>query len=251
MKNNLEIKIRDPVYKEIETYAKRDLTRELGGFLLGDYRKKGRFKSGFVLEIEAFIPAKHTDAQRGSITFTHDTWDDFHKVREAKYPGLKIVGWAHTHPNFGIFLSSYDEFIQRNFFKLEQQVAYVVDPVRNERGFFAWQDSELAVVDFARTDEYGKVLARGRSDRKKPADSKAKTAAAKKSGLLLKISGYILMAALLVATGFYLGMSWEARRTPVVTVPQQQLVLPDTKAEGRELPNDKTTPQSGNMSITP
>ena len=56
------------------------------------------------------------------------------------YPDLDIVGWYHTHPDFGIFLSSHDLFIHRHFFAQPLQVAYVVDPIRQTRGFFQWRD---------------------------------------------------------------------------------------------------------------
>ena len=35
---------------------------------------------------------------------------------EANFPTESLVGWQHTHPGFGIFLSGYDLFIHRNFF---------------------------------------------------------------------------------------------------------------------------------------
>ena len=38
------------------------------------------------------------------------------KKVKAEYPDKKIVGWQHTHPGYGIFLSSYDIFIQENFY---------------------------------------------------------------------------------------------------------------------------------------
>ena len=61
-------------------------------------------------------------------------------------PDLDIVGWYHTHPDFGIFLSSHDLFIHRNFFDQPLQVAYVVDPIRQTRGFFRWRDGGLDQV---------------------------------------------------------------------------------------------------------
>ena len=57
---------------------------------------------------------------------------------EKKYENAQIVGWIHTHPDFGIFLSEYDTFIQENFFKEDYQIAYVVDPIQNIEGFYFW-----------------------------------------------------------------------------------------------------------------
>jgi len=49
---------------------------------------------------------------------------------------LRIVGWWHSHPNFGCFLSGTDLHTQEVFFPESYQVALVVDPVRDEFQFF-------------------------------------------------------------------------------------------------------------------
>ena len=55
-----------------------------------------------------------------------------------------ILGWHHTHPGYDVFLSSYDLFIQENFFDLPFQTAYVVDPLKDNRGFFAKKDGVIS-----------------------------------------------------------------------------------------------------------
>ena len=65
------------------------------------------------------------------------------ETKEKMYPDKKLVGWQHTHPNYGIFLSSYDLFIQEHTFCFPFQVAYVIDPVRKRRGFFAWENGKI------------------------------------------------------------------------------------------------------------
>ena len=93
--------------------------------------------------IEGFVEGKDSEGTATTLTFTHKTWDYVHKEREKKFPGKKIVGWIHTHPDFGIFLSDYDKFIHENFFSDENQVAYVVDPIRGEEGFYFWINGVL------------------------------------------------------------------------------------------------------------
>ena len=39
----------------------------------------------------------------------------FNASLEREHPGLKIVGWYHTHPGFGVEFSEMDLFIQRIF----------------------------------------------------------------------------------------------------------------------------------------
>jgi hypothetical protein len=49
-----------------------------------------------------------------------------------------MVGWYHTHPGWGVFLSGPDSFICRNFFNRPLDLALVIDPCRQDRGFFQW-----------------------------------------------------------------------------------------------------------------
>jgi hypothetical protein len=49
-----------------------------------------------------------------------------------------MVGWYHTHPDWGVFLSGMDMFICDNFFNKPLDVAFVIDPCRQERSFFQW-----------------------------------------------------------------------------------------------------------------
>ena len=49
-----------------------------------------------------------------------------------------MVGWYHTHPDWGVFLSGMDMFICDNFFNKKLDVAYVIDPCRGDRGMFQW-----------------------------------------------------------------------------------------------------------------
>jgi hypothetical protein len=48
---------------------------------------------------------------------------------EQDYPKLKIAGWYHTHPGFGVEFSELDVFIQQNFFPSPTHLALVTDPL--------------------------------------------------------------------------------------------------------------------------
>lgn len=124
--------------EEIREYSGTELEREVGGVMLGGYYVDKEARDGQGIEfivIDGYIPAKHGESQHASFKFTHDSWSFITKEQEDKYPDSRIVGWHHTHPNFGIFLSSMDIFIQENFFNLHWQVALVVDPCRKTLGF--------------------------------------------------------------------------------------------------------------------
>lgn len=77
--------------------------------------------------------------RRDSLTFTQDAWEHIHRTLERSYPDdEQIVGWYHSHPGFGIFLSEHDLFIHRNFFSGPSQIALVVDPHATTEGVFVW-----------------------------------------------------------------------------------------------------------------
>jgi len=112
--------------------------REVGGVLVG-------YKSlrGGVPYVYGAISAISADEQRATLTFTQDSWEHVHRVMEEEYPEGEIIGWYHTHPGFGIFLSEHDLFIHRNFFSDPSQVALVIDPHSGEEGLFTWDKGEV------------------------------------------------------------------------------------------------------------
>ena len=133
------------VRQQIVEFAMTDTRRELGGVLIGTVASDGRP----AVQVTAMIPARYTDAGNASITFTHETWQDILAIKDRAYPDLKIVGWFHTHPGFGIFLSRFDMHIHEHFFNLDWQVAYVVDPLAHTEGFFRWESGKVQkTLDF-------------------------------------------------------------------------------------------------------
>ena len=95
------------------------------------------------LAIEACIAGANA-AQAGThVTFTQDTWAHIYETKDAKYPDHRIVGWYHSHPGFGVFLSDHDTFIHKNFFSSPLQVAWVYDPHSDEEGCFGWVGKRL------------------------------------------------------------------------------------------------------------
>ena len=143
-RNSIPIFIHENILEEIIEFSEQDLSRERGGFLLG-----GLHRDVYVyVEIRHFLPAHAAQSRAASLTFTHDTWSTMNRQVESQFPNEHVVGWQHTHPGFGVFLSGYDVFIHRNFFKQPWQVALVVDPKRQELGFFHWRDGRVKDCGF-------------------------------------------------------------------------------------------------------
>lgn len=134
------IYISQPVYKEIHKFTQNKTTNESGGMLIGNVIEEfGKIN----IIVNGFVEAKYCEATPTTLKFTHETWEYVHKEMDKKFSGQKIVGWIHTHPDFGIFLSEYDKFIQENFFKEDYQIAYVVDPIQDIEGFYFWINGKI------------------------------------------------------------------------------------------------------------
>ncbi len=129
----------------IERHAARDVSVELGGVLLGKECVDPATERPYLMITNA-LEAAHYQNSQASFTYTHDSWEAITRDRDRLFPDSDIVGWYHTHPNFGIFLSNHDLFIHHHFFYQPLQVAYVVDPINQTRGFFQWKGEDVAAV---------------------------------------------------------------------------------------------------------
>jgi proteasome lid subunit RPN8/RPN11 len=136
--------VHEPLLEEILDYSEHDPNRELGGFLVGGLHVDNRE----YIEIRHFLPAVDARSRAASLTFTHETWSRLNREVDRQFSDEVVLGWHHTHPNFGIFLSGYDLFIHRHFFSEPWQVAMVVDPQRQEFGFFQWRQGEVVDCGF-------------------------------------------------------------------------------------------------------
>jgi proteasome lid subunit RPN8/RPN11 len=196
--------------------------REVGGVLIGKVAVPG-----LMPVITGAIPAIAADEQRATLTFTQDSWEHVHRVLDRDFIGHQIVGWYHSHPSFGIFLSGHDLFIHRNFFGGLSQIAFVIDPVGQEEGVFAWREStedvDLYVRQptpagwYARTKD-GKSVARGPSQRVN--DDNGKGTDMFTYPLLILVAALVagFVASFLVAS-FVLGGGYGAPSKPTTTVP--------------------------------
>jgi proteasome lid subunit RPN8/RPN11 len=133
------VMIEGEVLRQIRQHARSNSKTEVCGVLIGE-------ENGSGLNIRARIPGLNA-AQAGTyVTFTQDTWEHIYKIKDKEYPEERIVGWYHSHPGFGVFLSDHDTFIHKNFFSSALQVAWVYDPHSDEEGCFGWSGERLERV---------------------------------------------------------------------------------------------------------
>lgn len=123
----------DRVRGDIYRHVFGNLDREVGGVLVGVHIDSG-------VSVRGMIPALEAVGERAAVTFTHDAWEIVHRELDRRFPDQQIVGWYHSHPGFGIFLSRDDLFIHESFFSEPWQFAYVIDPIGLEEGEFCWRE---------------------------------------------------------------------------------------------------------------
>lgn len=124
--------------RDMEAHAQTDKTVELGGVMLGQ-RYLDRDDRPFVVVTDC-LRAEHYESTQSQFKFTHETWSQITRQRSAYPDGTEMVGWYHTHPGWGVFLSGMDLFICNNFFSGPLDVALVIDPCKQTRGWFQWTD---------------------------------------------------------------------------------------------------------------
>jgi proteasome lid subunit RPN8/RPN11 len=135
-----QVSFHPDLLERVQRQAKAYLTEEVGGILIGHvYEDDGRF----LVQVEDILPANHTIASIASLTFTDQTWLDLLRQRRM-HDDQFVTGWYHSHPGFGIFLSSSDLSIHQHFFCAQSwYLALVVDPLSDAWGVFGWENGEV------------------------------------------------------------------------------------------------------------
>lgn len=189
--------ISDEVMQVAVDHMYSDIDVEMGGFFVGQI-VDGR------AEIEAAIPALKATSSLVDLTFDHEVWMEVVNKVDTDYPGKVIVGWFHSHPGHGVFLSGYDKFIHQSFFVEDGMVALVVDPVDGAVGWFPTEGGEIGAGVRSKIDPAPAAVAA----------AKAKAKAAKRAGQSASISTIVvtgLVAAIIAGAGGYIFGSKQAK----------------------------------------
>jgi len=143
----LTVRISGTALAKVIRHAVSSPRREVAGFLIG--RERGE---------ELLVTDAVTGHQTGSLG--HVALDEMVMTRltellHSSNTGLYIVGWYHSHPGIGVFMSAIDYATQLNYQRLyPRSVALVVDPVEvlNSRALTP------ASMRFFRVEEDGSVV---------------------------------------------------------------------------------------------
>lgn len=152
------------VYEAIMEQAEVALPNETGGFLLGHAAFDPDCGSWFNWIDEA-VPINPAESNPVHFSFT---WKDVDQVRNRREREQKsLIGWYHTHPGLGIFLSETDLLkTHHQLFNEFFQVALVYDPIGGRAGYFFREPSGFLDAGTASWREFQLVKTVGRLPRK-------------------------------------------------------------------------------------
>jgi proteasome lid subunit RPN8/RPN11 len=136
--NQFQVVFKQSALDDIHLHGQSSPEIEVCGVLIGNGYHDAQ---GPYLLVEHVIRGNGARNKSTNVTFTAETWASIQTVMDRDYADKKMIGWYHTHPGFGIFLSDMDVFICDNFFNLPWQIAFVYDPKSGEEGNFIWKDN--------------------------------------------------------------------------------------------------------------
>jgi proteasome lid subunit RPN8/RPN11 len=142
---SFQVVVRQSALNRIHLHGDSSPRAEVCGVLVGDVYHDD---NGDFLLVEHTIEGQAAAGSAGQVTFTADTWQHIQVLMDKQYPDLRIVGWYHTHPGHGVFLSEMDVFLHESFFGLPWQAALVYDPRSGEEGVFKAHKSRSQRLDY-------------------------------------------------------------------------------------------------------
>jgi proteasome lid subunit RPN8/RPN11 len=131
--------IKDDALKNLATHLESNLRIEQGGILFGNAYEDPMH--GIYVEITAAVPAPATIGTGAHLDFTPESWVGIMDYAKYQHPQENIVGWYHSHPGIGVFMSGTDMNTQRAFFYHPWCLSIVYDPVHRMIGYFLGENA--------------------------------------------------------------------------------------------------------------
>lgn len=129
--------IKEGILKRIIEHCRIGGELEVFGYLVGEIFN-WKNQSYITIEDELFLK-ESGDSQKYTIKQFEGFSGKFHQMLKEirrKKENFLILGWWHSHPDFGCFLSKTDITTTNYFFSEPYHVALVCDPIRNDFAFF-------------------------------------------------------------------------------------------------------------------
>ena len=114
----------------MEAHARSNVLNEQAGIICGhSYVDAG---GQLYVVVRSVLPADTTSSPV-HFRFHQGSWEQLWSRIE---DGSNLLGWYHSHPGMGVFLSATDLRTQQLYFSATWQIAVVLDPVSQETAIF-------------------------------------------------------------------------------------------------------------------
>lgn len=143
MRDTVAFRINEYVFTENKALSehKGEKQVEIGGWLLGKaWQHPGTQE--YSVSFERFVQLQRAQSSDTMLEFKTHAWRlldrAFDLYREDQ---LELVGWFHTHPGWGVFLSETDINTHTTFFQKPYHIALELESKKHphELGFFTWR----------------------------------------------------------------------------------------------------------------
>lgn len=145
-----DVFIRDSVLQEMIAHADRGLVegKEIMGLMMGRFYRDA---DGTYAVVESTATSA-LDADEVSVRFDDSSLEDLFESMD-RAEGCTVVGWYHSHPGFGCYLSGTDVKTHEGIFGGTGGYALVLDPVSGELAIFVTEKGEERKVRMVVLDE--------------------------------------------------------------------------------------------------
>ncbi|MGE5341247.1 MAG: Mov34/MPN/PAD-1 family protein [Candidatus Omnitrophota bacterium] len=146
-KKRLPVYVNQKVHKAIWKHSQIDMKNEVGGALIGLYCRDEKRGENFLVVTDVLNMPPCYFKSAAILRFTNEFLNELDEYMEQinqQYPELRRLGFYHTHPGYGVFLSGTDIRTFEGIFKDEWQIAMVIDPVKKDEGVFYWQEGQIS-----------------------------------------------------------------------------------------------------------
>lgn len=226
---------RENVMLRLDEFAHLHAYGEHGGFLIGR-RRELKSEEQYEVLVERFVPIpQQKEASRLVINREH--WETVMRALAEANEDEEIVGWAHTHPGFGIFLSNFDKEQHLRFFPNPWQIAYVMDTHAQKRAAYYVREDKWHKLDgyyVLRTMPEGEIGVTVHTSRK---------------AAWPRLAFLVLLLALFIGVGVY-GYGWVRDVVTKAFIEPAPIVL-EEKPQSEQFQGSKEIPPAEKLALTP
>jgi proteasome lid subunit RPN8/RPN11 len=242
--------LRPETHEAIWKHASETPSVEICGVLVGKWAKDA---DGPFVHVSDSIRGEAAANKFAEVTFTHETWAKINEQMDSRFKELSIVGWYHSHPDFGVFLSDRDRFIQEHFFSGPGQIALVVDPVRKTEGVFIWEKGKPALTPHCWVGDRIRASTAAGSETAAPPPSRATPSAAGTGNPPVQEESFLspgvvrgMMGVILFLLGFFVsGFVLRSNLAESLRITEVERVRIKEEARANALVNYKVRPGLG------